>query len=1799
MQAKRAHSVKKILRLLFTTLTLLPGLAWSGEPFLAVPSTDTARFLLLDRPDPARLTTTGDEEDHGAAEPDLDAIRPVEYSPDSWNSVREQIETGRFDPDRFKPVKKVEISTEAPTSPPPEVEFKDSGTSLSVTGRKVIALTYTSKRYLTDQTSISRPRSLNLFEITQQMQVRMQGKVGSKITVNVDYDDTKLDKQDISVVYQGDPNDVVQNVSFGDIDLSLPATEFVSYNKQVFGIRADLKTSHFKLTMIGSRTKGVTKTKQFTGNTQFQSIDIRDIDYLRRKYYDVTFGLDGLDGHLSRLPIKSGSERIYIDQQSQAIADGVTVFDLQAKDLAVQTSTYTGRFQILNPGIDYVIDYIKGLVTFNRTLNPADVLIIDFENADGTRLYQHSSSSTLDTAGYNPVTRPEAYVILKTQSDIFMSTSAESGYNRELKTYYSIGQTNIVHDDGHGSFILKVRDLNRTDVGSSLNPPQTYPGPILVDFEQGVFQLQKHFMKEDDPTTPDPQLYSAAPVSKRIISVEYSYRFKTFMLEPNIVTQSDNVRIDGVKVNRNEDYFIDYDSGFITFYYPERIRSDSKIDIIYEVSPFGGIGNQSLVGGRISYDMNQHFSMGSTVLYQGGIKSNTVPNITDLTNSMLVYEGDAQLKGMNLLGLRTTLGGEVAQSRLNPNLNGSALIDNMEGIKQDDSAGLDYNYWQIAANPLGTTNDKYPDPTAVSWTSQDIKSKEINPAATSDGTQQVLSVNYDFSVSSEVSIVYPLSPSGLDFSQKTSLELVAYSDNADGPQINIHLGQVNEDADGTGGQNFVCSKGITLNNAPKSEDTNCDGQLAPAEDVGWDYSPVGKNSRSYGAHNGRMDSEDLNKNGRMDVQDFTGGDFGYPVGAWAGSTFKDTTDNAAKDTFNFAGWRTLFTQVPIYSTDTYRWTAIKQIRISLRQKAGGVNTKGTIKFARIAAVGNSWVVKPSTIAATGSLQVLAINNIDNPGYKPIFSAGGEATDAFNKLYGSVTDSQASSLSEQTLAIDYTDLASTSTANVYRKFSRPIDISQHKKFLFLLSNRNKVDEGARFFIQLGDENNYYRAEVPLNVIDTWKLVTIEQTDLNGDGIPDGWFNGSNYTVYTSSRGIPSFQSVPQIIMGITVKDAVSHSGQVYVNEIHVSEPIVRVGNARKVEGSFEIPGWMNFGGKHRFVDRNFQTPVTAITNQDNEQQTGYLNITRLAFLPMNFTGGRQIVTTPNTANTGTNNLINSLQEGKVIKLDGTAAGRFTVEALPKLGFNYTKNRADYTLLSRRDDRDVYAGSLDYSLPFSFFALPNTVAATYSLGRNKVAYDALAITSAAAAGLFNTDERTDSYGGKLSFTPWQGSSFNPGYNLQQVREKRYSLASPDQVDNYPKSMQQTVDLNSNFRLLSWLNPGANYSITTLESNNLNTITVTKLSSSETFKVGQIKTINRTAQGGVSLTLNANDLMPRNRLLRSMIVSSNYQIQDGDAWQNVEKDLNVKSKLWLRDSIRPNGIFAQRNSVTLRDTINSSQRWQPFEGFGIKGALAPLNTVSISNNFSNSVQRSEVTGTITRSVNRTFPDLIFSMSQLEVLTHTSRWAQNETINLKYSKNTNEIKLISLDIANAYGADFRLKLFNYFDTAMSYNTRLTTRKDLRLNMKVQSSRHQDATFQSAFDYRKFRFTPKVDYVFDIAKGGLGVITQQTQTITPSLLIKADTQLPKGLKLPFISKIFAFTNRITWTTTLSYAIKQSPITLADNNRLFTVNSSADYEAAKNLRLTFNAGIQRFWHRYLKEEEYMSYQGGSTLTFQF
>lgn len=1696
----------------------------------------------------------------------------IGFSQKNWNEFIRKLESGELKTE--SKIERIEIfdSTQTISTLGPQVEFLDSGTSLNVTGRKVISISYSGKRYINEQTTSIRQQSTSNFDITQQLQVRMQGKVGDKITVNVDYDDTKADKQDISIIYQGEPQEVVQSISFGDIDLSLPSTEFISYNKQLFGIRTDIKTGGLKSTIIGSRTKGQTKTKQFKGNTQFKTVDIPDSSYVRRRYYSIIFS-----SFTSFLPIKPGTEKIYIDQQTPQPVDGILISSITADDIYSQTITYTGKFKLLTRGVDYTIDYNNGEVIFSRSLNPQDVVIIDFQKSDGSWLRDENGSGR--------------FKILKSYNDIYISTSAEYGWRSEIKTYYFLGQTNIVRDNGRGNFILKVQNLNRQEIGHILNPPQRYPETIEVDFEQGIIKLKKPFGSDIDPNTPDPQTYSPSPITKRIIRVEYYYRINTFFLEPNIVLNSEVIIVDGKRLTKNQDYYIDYDSGFLTFYNTDKITADSLIDIYYEVSPFGS-SNQTLVGGRLSYDFSKKFSLGSTILYQSSSKQSKAPSVTDLSSNMLVYDFDLNIRDINLLGVNSSLSAEIAKSQLNPNVNDNAIIDNMENSKQEDSVSLDKNFWQIASNPSSSL-DPMGTPAhsdSIYWDTIELNKKDINPSSPDNLKQQVLTIDYDFSISTQVSIVYVFSKTGIDFSKKNTIELTIKGDIDNyGPLINLHFGDINEDSDGTGGVTLICSNGRIVYNAPKTEDINCDGILSPQEDKGWLYSPPGLGTRRFGENNGRIDTQDLDGNGKLDSgTPWIGGDFGYV----ANNYFIDiTSNNFPTNRIDFSNWHNLLFPLNISSTETYKWSNIKVVRITLAKDAN-TPQKGRISIARLAVVGNTWDIQLSTYT-NESINVYAVNNIDDPYYVPLFNAGGIITSEYNKLYGSIKEQKSSTgesnVVEQSLAIRFSSWTASSNSYVYRKFQIPIDVSQHKELKFFVYNFN-IKNNVDFYLKFGDQLNYFKISLPLNFLG-WKLITIKQLDLNEDGVADKWFS-DDININISTSGNFSLQQVPQIIAGINVIDNSTETITVYLNDIYLSEVIKKDGTAKKLQANFEISNFASFGGKHRFVDRMFQTPVTAITNQDVEENSGYLTLSKPSFFPTSYTFSKKITNTPNVYNTGTNNLVNILQQGRVKNQDITAKGILNPGLIPKIDLSYSQNITQYLLSGREDEKNNYTASTNFTVPINLFLLPKNISFNYSYTDTKVFYSYL---NTMPNDYYNSREKVGSYNAKVNFNIFNFIDLNPTYIFSKSYETRRYISNEF---SYPKNMQQSFGFNSTIVLSRWLRPSFTYNITTNENSNINITTVTLGQISKFFNVGEIKTINRNANGNINLTINMSEILPTVNGLRTIVINSNYQLQDGDVWNNIERGFDSKKYLSVRKRLRPESDFAIRQNATLRDNYTTSIRFQPFDGIKFSPRLRPLNSLSISSNFNYSKQDSYANEVLTRTKNKTIPDLILSISQLEDIFSISRWMRSTNLNIKYSNNRIEVIRNSIETNKNFGFDLRFYAINLINTSLSYSNQTGQKKDLRVNAITSYTQKKNFSIQSTFDINAYRFTPRFDYNRDFAKSTFGTVITNTTVLAPSLLIRTDVKIPKTLKLPFMGDM-SFENRIIWTTNINYTLRRSPVSIMDNSRLLSLNSSAEIEASKNLRLGLNTSIQRFWHKYLKQEDYLSYQIGTNIILQF
>ncbi|MDR1123991.1 MAG: hypothetical protein LBL61_05275, partial [Elusimicrobiota bacterium] len=494
----------------------------------------------------------------------------------------------------------------------------------------------------------------------------------------------------------------------------------------------------------------------------------------------------------------------------------------------------------------------------------------------------------------------------------------------------------------------------------------------------------------------------------------------------------------------------------------------------------------------------------------------------------------------------------------------------------------------------------------------------------------------------------------------------------------------------------------------------------------------------------------------------------------------------------------------------------------------------------------------------------------------------------------------------------------------------------------------------------------------------------------------------------------------------------------------------------------------------------------------------------------------------------------------------------------------------------------------------------ITAGAALAKSKINYDD-AVSIGAPASYYDTDEKTQSYNLKLALQPWKGASLMPSYSLSLADEnRRYYDGSvfAFKERHYDKSASQSAGVSAAVRIANWLAPTASYNITTKENNNLAIVNYRAMNQDYTFDIGDVKSVNRMSDGNISLALNGREILPRAKLFAGFTVSGSYKIQDGDSWENVDSSFNSLDDLWLRSSMGLNAPYTYRSKLTLRDTYTSALRWTPFQQYAFAGAMAPLKTLSVINNFTKSFQTTEDLGSAYQSSITTLPDIVVFIDDLEQMFGTGGFMTGTNIKLKYNLTKTETVGTDYKEDASYGGDLRFVLFNYFDNTFSYSQQTLDKTDTRVGAPLENYLRRDLSAQTSFNYKRLRFTPKFTYLFDTRTQAGDVLVNDVQEIVPSLNIRADFNLPFGLKLPFITRRYLVTNRIIWNTNISYSRRRS-FTVAENRDLFDVNTNFDYEISKNMRLTISGAFQNFKHLYIEEESYTAYNIGTLMTIQF
>lgn len=1675
-----------------------------------------------------------------------------------WNNVRTAIEED-------KPLYEEEKSTQLAKPPvvtPTTIEFME-GTQLSIAGRKLIGMEIKNINY-----PYRKELSRTDINMKQELQVSVKGKVGKNVDVNIDIDDTQPDKRDISIIYRGEGVDVgpgavgykakpgafIQEIAFGDIQLSLPNTEFVGYSRQVFGIRAIGQYKSAKLYLIASQSKGNFETKRFTGKLEFERKILYDTSYIRRKYYKIAFG-----NH----KIKKDSVKIFLDTLDPK-RDPATLFELTTEVFGISTVTYTGRFEQLALGRDFIVDYAKGIVIFNlpnRYIQQNWIIAVDYID-ENTGLTLRELVGTTN------------YIMIKDKDENFTT---------ELLNRYSIGRTNIIRDDGTGNFLLKIVDKSGRVLDPAVDkiqpgdkPIPVYKigntGDIIVDFENGEF-----YFTEDKPFAND--CYERNPISRYDILVEYRCKVKTYSLKPFIVPYSEKIVVDGKLLQRNIDYWIDYDSGFITFLKEEIIAENSIIDASYEYSMLGLQGGETIAGGRIEIPLNNKIFIGSSWIGNLPSKGTTVPDLRNTPSSLQVWEVDTRISAIKTPFIPfniNSISAEYAENEKNPNIWDKAVVENMEGITLEDSVSTYRHMWYFGScNNVyipGQYNEQQDKITGgeLSWENEEVSVKEINPKReTTLDKQQVLKINYNLYKSSEAALLYNFSSIGLDFSKKMYLEIEYYS-NSGGGELYLDLGHFSEDLD---------QDGIL-----DTEDKNLNGSLDIDEDIGFEYN-IGNEKFFIGSKNGRLDTEDLDKDGILNTTDKIAGEFKI-------------------SNLDFTGWTS--TIIPIEITNKNLWNNIKNLRLRIK----GHNKSGIIKIAKISVVGNKF-----EILTPNNTKIFAVNNENDISYKKLAEL-----EEYSSIYGSMYQQ---TKIEQALALEYNFDNFLSSSVVSLLYSQRQDFTRHHYFNFFIFNKTKNEVTLKIRAYT-DINNYleYSTTTLTNLPDDWIKFTIEQVDINGDTIPDEWSIPEKSLTggICKKIGNPNLQSITRLDIILENPLDIPQNGKIYINDIYLSNSWSRKGIAKKLDLSFSIPNWIDFGGTYRSVDRRFETFTSAITNQDNSSISSFFNFTRLNFLPLNFQARQTQTITPSALNAG--DLVSKYEEGKRISTDGSFNINLLLPKLPSLNFNYSKSVTSATTLSRTDIRDNFRLTFNYKNPISKYVPIENISMSYgeekfllypwenSYSTTTPTLDNTRFSNINIPFNFWSKLRLNlTVGSKNTFSElrkfnrninddlnipnmldntdpidyYNKLTFFTLYNLPKTYDMYYTTYSVI-ISSYEKRNENNFALDSTISIVPFLNPNFNYKIDIVEDYN--------------FPISDKKDITRNTNGSLNVNFIPKDLI-KLKYFNTLRFNYNFSLVAADKHEKLSKDvetLNLYSFdnlnfLWYKSEVSTNTLLRTRMLERKEQRINST--WKLFEGFNFKGPLSFLTRTDMSLTYSDAVEEKEETQTKTLTYTKVWPDMSYTLYEFEsILDHflkKKRIIRDTKLDLTYTYRTTEIKNISFEQNIRHREMLSFILLENYNILSSYEKTFTDNYNYMLKLKVSYSYTDIITLQVGLPFFGQRLTPRYEYKREYSKDARGLPTKDITTNSFSISYYADL-IPQQGGIVLFGKNLPLQNRLKINSTLNYTRRESPIDISRNNTdNLGFNVRGDYDISKYINVSVNLGSDVNINRVAKTETNYSF----------
>ena len=595
--------------------------------------------------------------------------------------------------------------------------------------------------------------------LDNQVNLRSSGILGRRIHLNIDYDSERdfVANNDVQVYYEGLEDEIVRRVEIGTVQFRPPPSRFITaaIPTSNFGVNASFEVGRVRLQALAATQKGsqVAERTYTVGQTTSQPQDrrVRDLDFETGRFFWVVdpTGLEGypdldiLDLDPNLVPPDRRPDQVRVYRYRAALNQGTSQTNLGgiraiARSADGIRSFGPVRWELLIQGTDYHLDASGLWLALGTKLDQNDFLAVSYVTTDGTLVGSFPAQD-------RPTAGDSLRLVVEPKQDPTMVT-----FNHEMRQIYRVAGSDLdpaslqvglsVNQSerplsGGTTYLAALRlalptDPNVFDRENRLFPRAQEPQAVpVVNESYVVYPHLRPFAdatrltdsERNDSLYQKPlYLLNQGPAAKFHLRLRYNSsgrgdRSTLTLGALQLREGSEQVTVQGRRLERDLDYTISYELGQITFLNPESLFGGgaSQVSVRFEEQGIFAIAPTSIFGLSTSYSLGETGAINLMGMYQREASAFNRPplgfeataNLVTGINTDLQFRSQGLTRLLNGLTSRPAtapstlkINAEAALTKPDPNRSGQAYIEEFEA-EAGVPVSLAEAAWEFGSGP--------------------------------------------------------------------------------------------------------------------------------------------------------------------------------------------------------------------------------------------------------------------------------------------------------------------------------------------------------------------------------------------------------------------------------------------------------------------------------------------------------------------------------------------------------------------------------------------------------------------------------------------------------------------------------------------------------------------------------------------------------------------------------------------------------------------------------------------------------------------------------------------------------------------------------------------------------------------------------------------------------------------------------------------------------------------------------------------------------------------------------------------